>query len=477
MNYLTLLKFALPEAVVTVTALGVLGIHSGRARWRGLCEPVAILGLLTAAAAVIALPAKADLFGGMLVASPLNALFKIVCLGFALCAVAYVRGERLAHYGEYIALLLFATIGLMLIVSSQELLMIFIGLELTSLPLYVLTAFNKTDRRSAEAGLKYFLFGSTASAFILFGLSLVYGMCGTTVLDGIREKVATQAVTPLLAAGVVMILAGLAFKIAAAPFHLWAADAYEGSPAPTAAFIASGSKVAAFLVLGRILLFGFGSLQGNAGGLIVGWSSLLALLAALSIIVGNITALAQKSLSRLLGYSAVAHAGYTLFGLIVAQRDGFTATLFYTVIYGFTLVGAFGVVAVVRQQIGAEAISDFAGLRMRSPLLATCMAAFLLSLAGLPPLAGFFGKFYLFAVAMREHGMLWLVVVGLAGSLVSVYYYLGIIRTMFVEAPPAEVKAIRVGWIETLLLSVLGGVVLILGLFPDLLLSRIQAGF
>ena len=477
MNYLTLLKFALPEAVVTATALGVLGVQSSRPRRQGLCELLAVIGLLLAAGVVLILPAHADLFRGMLVASPLNALFKIICLVFALCTVVYTRGERLAHHAEYIALLLFATIGLMLMVSSEELLMIFIGLELTSLPLYVMTAFDKTDRRSAEAGLKYFLFGSTATAFVLFGLSLVYGTCGTTVLDAIGQKVATQAVTPLLGVGVVMILAGLAFKIAAAPFHFWAPDAYEGSPAPTGAFIASGSKVAAFLLLGRILLVAFGSLQGSAAwhGFVAGWSPLLALVAALSIVVGSITALAQRNLRRLLGYSAVAHAGYTLLGLLVPGSQGFAATLFYTTIYGFTLVGAFGVVGLVRQQTGGDAISDFAGLRFRSPLLAVCMAIFLVSLAGLPPLAGFFGKFYLFAMVMRDQGMVWLVAIALAGSLVSLYYYLVVVRTMFVDSPPSEVTTIETGWTERLLLSLLGAVVLLLGLVPNLLLSRIEA--
>ena len=479
MNYLTLLKFALPEAVVTATALGVLGVHSSRPRWRDLCELLAVVGLLLAAGVVLALPAHADVFRGTLVASPLNSLFEMICLAFAMCAVAYARGERLAHRAEYIALLLFATIGLMLIVSSEEFLMIFIGLELTSLPLYVMTAFNKMDRRGAEAGLKYFLFGSTASAFILFGLSLIYGMCGTTVLSAIGEKVAAQTMTPLLAAGVVMVIAGLAFKIAAAPFHLWAADIYEGSPAPTAAFIASGSKVAAFLVLGRILFIAFGSVQGSATwhGFVAGWSPLLALLAALSIVVGNITALVQKNLARLLGYSAVAHAGYTLLGLLVPGHEGFTATLFYTTIYGFTLVGAFGVVALVRRQTGGDTIRDFAGLRFRSPLLAGCMAVFLLSLAGLPPLAGFFGKFYLFAVAMRGNGMLWLVVIGLAGSLVSLYYYLIVVRTIFVDLPTEGVTTLQIAWTEKLVLFLLGAALLLLGLAPNLLLGRIEISF
>src|SRR5207249_2227758 len=229
------------------------------------------------------------------------------------------------------------------LVGSEELLMIFIGLELLGLSLYVMAAFDKTDLRSAEAGLKYFLFGSTSSAFTLFGISLIYGMSGTTGLAAISAKLATASVQPLLAVGVVMTLVGFSFKIAAAPFHLWAPDAYQGAPVPSAAFIASGSKVASFVVLGKI-----------------------------------------------------------------------------------TLVGAFGVVGFVRRETGGDDLSNFSGLYSRSPLMAGCMAIFMLSLAGIPPLAGFFGKFYLFSSALRAspgHGLLWLVALALLGSFIPLYYY------------------------------------------------------
>ena len=285
-----------------------------------------------------------------------------------------------------------------------------------------MTAFDKNDGRSAEAGLKYFLFGSTASAFTLFGLSFIYGMTGTTGLTAIAQKLSAQPVSPLLFAGIVMTLVGFAFKIAAAPFHLWAPDAYQGAPVPSAAFIASGSKVASFVVLGKIMLGGFAPVAGSAGWhtLVAGWSPVIAALAALSILLGNLVALAQKNVRRLLAYSAVAHAGYTLLGLVAGGRDGFSATLFYTTIYAFTLVGAFGVVALVRRETGGDDLENFAGLRMRSPLLAACMSVFMLSLAGLPPLAGFFGKFYLFSAALRadnSNGLLWLVVLALTGKL------------------------------------------------------------
>src|SRR5438477_6414295 len=322
------------------------------------------------------LPRQATLFQGMLVITPLTSLFKIICLALAFFTVILTRSDRSARNpGEYLAMLLLATIGLMLLVGSEELLMIFIGLELTGLSLYVMTAFDKTDIRSAEAGLKYFLFGSTASAFTLFGLSLIYGMSGTTGLTVIAQKLSAQPISPLLFAGIVMTLVGFAFKIAAAPFHLWAPDAYQGAPVPSAAFIASGSKVASFVVLGKIVLVGFGPVHGSAAwhAMIAGWAPVLALLAALSIVVGNLVALAQSNVRRLLAYSAVAHAGYTLLGLVAGGRDGFSATLFYTTVYAFTLIGAFGVVALVRRETGGDDLTTFSGLLSRSQFLLGCL--------------------------------------------------------------------------------------------------------
>ncbi|HMJ05428.1 MAG TPA: proton-conducting transporter membrane subunit, partial [Chthoniobacterales bacterium] len=257
MSYLDLLKLASPEAITVLTALAVLTLGLTRPRAAGLASGLAALGLAVAIAAVLMLPPTATPFGGMLVITPLTSLFKIICLALAFCTILLARPAAFTrHHAEYLALILLATIGLMLLVGSEELLMIFIGLELTGLSLYILTGFNKHDPRSAEAGLKYFLFGSTASAFTLFGLSLVYGMCSTTALAAIAEKLTVQSATPLLAVGIVMTLIGFAFKIAAAPFHLWAPDTYQGAPIPSAAFIASGSKVASFVVLGKIVLVG-----------------------------------------------------------------------------------------------------------------------------------------------------------------------------------------------------------------------------
>src|SRR5216117_2806177 len=441
MSYLDLLKLASPEAIIAVTALAVLGIGLASTRASGICSFAATLGLALAIGTVIILPQQATLLHGMLVITPLTSLFKIICLALAFFTVLLARSDRSSRNpGEYLAMLLLATIGLMLLVGTEELLMIFIGLELTSLSLYIMTAFDKSDVRSAEAGLKYFLFGSTASAFTLFGLSFIYGMSGTTGLTAIGQKFATQPMEPLLFVGILMTLVGLAFKVAAAPFHLWAPDAYQGAPVPSAAFIASGSKVASFVVLGKIVLVGFAPVHGSAAwhAMIAGWSPVLAALAALSILVGNLVALVQTNVRRLLAYSAVAHAGYTLLGLVAGGRDGFSATLFYTTVYAFTLVGAFGVVALVRRETGGDDLTNFSALSSRSPLLAGCMAIFLLSLAGLPPLAGFFGKFYLFSVALgagANHGLLWLVALALLGSFISLYYYLMVLKAIFADEP------------------------------------------
>ena len=483
MSYLELLKLAAPEAIVAVTALAVLAIGLASTRASALCSAAAALGIALAIGALLMLPQHAMLFHGMLTITPLTTLFKIICLALAFFTVIVARGDRVSlNHGEYLAIILLATIGLMLLVGSEELLMIFIGLELTGLSLYVMTAFDKTDIRSAEAGLKYFLFGSTASAFTLFGISFIYGMSGTTGLAAIADKLNTSSAQPLLAVGIVMTLVGFAFKIAAAPFHLWAPDAYQGAPVPSAAFIASGSKVASFVVLGKIVLVGFGPVHGSAAwhALVGGWSPVLAALAALSILIGNLVALAQSNMRRLLAYSAVAHAGYTLLGLVAGGRDGFSATLFYTTVYAITLVGAFGVVALVRRETGGDDLQNFSGLSSRSPLLAGCMAIFMLSLAGIPPLAGFFGKFYLFSVALHagaNHGLLWLVALALLGSLISLYYYLVVLKVIFVDEPSRLTTQLLNGSTSDLLqrITVLlpAATVLFLGVLPGTLVTRI----
>jgi NADH-quinone oxidoreductase subunit N len=480
MNYLQLGKLAAPEVALVVAALAVLAISLANERARGTCLFVALLGVAAAAGSFLFLPAHANPFGSTLVLSPLNRLFEIICLALAFAALLLTHAEHaLPHRGEYIAIILFATVGLLLLVSGEELLTIFIGLELLGLSLYVMTGFDKSSVHSAEAGLKYFLFGSTASAFTLFGISLIYGITGSTELS--RIAAGLNGTAPLLAAGVVMTLVGLAFKIAAAPFHLWAPDVYEAAPVTSGAFIASASKVASFVVLGKIVLIAFAPVHGSAAwhGMTGGWSPLLAILAAFSILLGNFVALAQRDVRRLLAYSAVAHAGYSLLGLIAGNRDGLSATLFYITLYAVTLLGAFGVCSAVRHETGGTQLVNFAGLGQRAPLLSGCMAVFMLSLAGLPPLAGFFGKFYLFSSALRaapDFGLAWLVAIALFGSLISLYYYLLVLKAIFIDQPsgstarPLDVSA---DFLRSATVLVLALAVVLFGITPSPLLEKI----
>jgi len=488
--YLELLQLASPEAVLTITALILLALQALRPAWRSALPFVAAHGIVAAGVAVSLLPADADYANGMLVVFPLSSLAKIICLFLSLFTVLFARGSTFTkHLGEYLALILLATIGLMILVSTDQLLMIFIGLELTGLSLYIISAFDKNSRPGIEGGMKYFLFGSVASAFTLFGLSLIFGMTGSTHLPEIAGALtAGDPIQPLLAAGLVMAVAGLSFKIAAAPMHLWAPDTYQAAPVPSAAFIASASKVAAFFVLGRLLIDGLAPVAGSADfqAATAGWAPALAVIAALSIITGNLVALAQKNLRRLLAYSAIAHAGYTLLGILAGTPAGFSATLFYTTVYGITILGTFGIIDIVKRHTGRDDVAAFANLRHRSPLLAAYLAIFLLSLAGLPPLVGFFGKFYLFAAAFAagdNNGLLWLILLALAGSLVSLYYYLSVLKTALVDTSEASDSAQDLPTdksplppLHHILLPILAALTLGLALFPNALLDAIKAG-
>jgi NADH-quinone oxidoreductase subunit N len=384
--------------------------------------------------------------------------------------------------GEYFTLLLLATVGMMFLVSTEEMLMLFVSLELTSLSLYVLVAFNKRERHAAEAALKYFLFGSVAAAFMLFGLSLVYGLSGATTLGQIATQVQTQPLDPLLGVAVVMVIMGFGFKVAAVPFHLWAPDAYEGAPIPAAALIASGSKVASFFVFAKVVALGFAGVEGSGawGQVRAGWLPVLAVLAVGSMLLGNLTAIVQRHLRRLLAYSAIAHAGYVLLGLMAmghpaARGTAMAAVLYYVATYALTTVGAFGVVAVIERATGDGRIETLAGLSRRSPLPALCLLVFLLSLAGIPPLAGFFGKFYVFTAAVgaepKDLGLLWLVILAIALSAVSLYYYLRVLKEAYVAPAAAAAPPILLPWTDRVLLAVAALGVLLLGALPGLLLD------
>ena len=483
MNYLEVLRAAAPETALAITVLMVLAVDLTALRGESIERRfltgalVSIIGCLMAAMFTFLHFGSTDPLHGLLVVDPRTNFLKVVLLALTVFTVLIsTSGKFTGHVGEYLALVLLGTIGLMLLVSAEDLLMIFISLELVSLSLYVLTAFNKRNARSSEAALKYFLFGGMSAAFLLFGFSLLYGLSGSTNLPQIAANLAGRGLDPLLLVAIVTTVIGFGFKVAAVPFHLWAPDAYEGAPTPSAAFIASGSKVASFYILAKILKLGFAGAEGGAvwHGYVSGWTPVIAVVAALSMVLGNLTAIVQSSVKRLLAYSAIAHAGYMLLGVLANTPSSQSALLFYVITYALTVLGAFGVVTVVEEATGGDAIKNFAGLSRRAPGLSLCLLVFLLSLAGIPPLAGFIGKFFVFSAAVgadADHlGLLWLVILAIVMSAVSFYYYLQVLKQAWVLDASEGAPAIKVPPVMMLTLVLLALLVILLGCAPGLLL-------
>jgi len=490
MKYFDLLTLAMPETIVSIAALVVLFVdlgvmRSAEGKWRRLvAAAITGMGCLLPIFWMVQVQqhTTAESWHGMLVIDPLTQLVKqAVLLLTVFAAWLSIDSTFTEHVGEYFALLLLATVGMLFMVGSENVLLIFISLELLSLSLYVLAAFHKRSVRSAEAALKYFLFGGMAAAFTLFGLSLLYGLSGSIELRPIAAVLRGKGLDPLLSVAVVMTVIGFGFKIAAVPFHLWAPDAYQGAPTPCAAFIASGSKVASFFILAKIMMLGFAGAEGNGAwrGFVSGWVPLLAVIAAFSMLLGNLAALAQGNVKRLLAYSAIAHAGYALLGVLTDNLQGVASLVYYVVTYALTVLGAFGVVSAVEETAGEARLTDFAGLSRRAPLLALCMMVFMLSLAGIPPLAGFFGKFFVFAAALgaepRNLGLLWLVIFAIAMSAVSLYYYLQVLKQIYVaEAHPAAPPIRATAPFTIAVVSIAFGVV-VLGCAPNLLVGKLSA--
>jgi NADH-quinone oxidoreductase subunit N len=363
------------------------------------------------------------------------ALFFDLVIGYAAALVIMLSmdylGRGVGESGEYYSLVLFSTAGMMLMASAGDLIVIFLALELMSLSLYVLAGLFKTRLASGEASMKYFLLGAFASSFLLYGIALVYGATGSTNLDRIAASAAAREGHALLVAGLGLLLVGFGFKISSVPFHMWAPDVYEGAPTTITAFIATGSKAAAFAALIRVLVVALRGLQPD-------WTTLLWAVAAVTMTAGNVVALAQSNLKRMLAYSSIAHVGYMLMGLVAGGAPGAGAVLFYLLAYTFTTIGAFGAIALCARA-GEEAVEvgDYAGLARRHPLLAGTLALFLLSLIGIPPLAGFVAKFYLFGSAVRA-GFIWLTVIAVLNSAVAAYYYLRVIVYMYMRDVEGE---------------------------------------
>jgi NADH-quinone oxidoreductase subunit N len=361
--------------------------------------------------------------------------------------------------GEYYALVLLSTSGMAFMAAANDLIVIFLALEIMSVAVYVLAGTLRGDARSAEAALKYFLLGAFASAFFLYGIAFFYGATGSTRLDVIARAVAADGSSPYLLLGTALVLVGFGFKVALAPFHLWTPDVYEGSPTAITALMAVGVKAAGFAAFARVFSQALGATAAH-------WSWLLAALAVLTMTIGNVTAVSQTSVKRMLAYSSIAHAGYALVGLVVGTPAGGAALLFYLAVYAAMNVGAFGVLAALgRRGEPNENLADMAGVGFRQPVLGLAMVVFMLSLAGIPPTAGFEGKFYLFSAAV-DAGWVWLAVISVVNSLVSVYYYFGVLVQMYmVEGTKPLVRAAsRPALLATILIAV--AATMLLGLFP-----------
>lgn len=410
-------------------------------------------------------------FGGSYVVDHLSVFFTMVfCISSALAiliSVEYNRREKI-RVGEYYSLILFCTVGMIILASSTDLIMIFLGIEIVSLCLYVLAGIRRGDVRSSEAALKYFLLGAFATGFLLYGMALLYGTTGTTKLAGIAEAISSGQMSsqPLVLMGMVLLVLGFGFKVAAVPFHMWTPDVYQGAPTPVTAFMAVGPKAAAFAAFFRVFTEAMPELASS-------WDMILSIIAVITMFVGNLGAIVQTNIKRLLAYSSISHAGYLLIAIIARNSLGGSALVFYMLVYTFMIFGAFGIVILIGRE-GKEnlELEDYSGLGFQSPLLALSMSIFLLSLGGLPPLAGFIAKFYIFQAALNE-GYVILVVLAVLNSAISFYYYLRVIVYMYMKEPQGEFQITLTP--ITLLVVVISVLVTVeLGLFPGPVLSLAQ---
>jgi NADH-quinone oxidoreductase subunit N len=428
--------YILPEIILTIGSMVVLlaDLVVPREK-RGVVTGLSVAILLVTAAAVVAIGAPhVTISRGLMSIDAFGAFFKLIFLGSAaltlLMSGSYLEVEE-TPAGAYCFLVLSATLGMMFMAGGIELITIFIGLETMAVAFYILAGYLKPSPRSNEAAVKYFLLGAFSLGILLYGLSILYGLTGSTNLRAIAEALVDpgSANRELLLLGVVLIAAGVGFKIAAVPFHMWAPDVYEGAPTPITAFLSVGSKAAAFAMLLRIFVEGLPSVS-------VDWRLIFEALAILTMVVGNVAALTQNNIKRLLAYSSIAHAGYLLIGVVAGTPRGITATLVYLGVYAFMQMGAFAVVVMLRRRdaIGDE-LKDFNGLYFRHPLAAIAMLFFMLSLGGIPPTAGFMGKFWLFGAAI-EAGYVRLAVIGVLASAVSLYYYLRLVVFMWLKNEP-----------------------------------------
>ncbi len=468
--YIDATSFA-PELALAIGAMMLLlvGVFSGdRFSETITWACVALIGL-TAFFVVTGGAGRVLAFNGGMVADPFGRFMKLTVLaGSALAllmSLEFLRDEKLARF-EYPLLVTLATLGMLIMVSANDLIVLYLGLELQSLALYVLAAFARDTVRSSEAGLKYFVLGALSSGMLLYGASLIYGFTGSTNFDSIASTIGASGMSVGLMIGLVFLLAGLAFKISAVPFHMWAPDVYEGSPTPVTAFFAGAPKIAAIALFLRVVFGPFAGAQHQ-------WFQIIALISVSSMILGAVAAIGQSNIKRLMAYSSIGHMGYALIGFAAASPAGVQGVLIYLVIYLAMTAGTFVVIMMMRRNgQPIEDIAELSGLSERDPTSAYLLAILMFSLIGIPPLAGFWGKWFIFLAAI-DAKLYWLAVIGFVTSVIGAYYYLNIIRLMFFEAPAQEFEK-PLGTVNAILLAGSTAFVLFFVVLPAPLVAAAQ---
>lgn len=418
---------AIPEIIMTVAAIVLLMLDLAVKDKRVL----ALIGVASIFVVLFVAPmTHGETFGGMFKSDSYSTYFKIIfminLMLTILISLNYLQKQKI-EYGEYYGLLFFSTIGMMLMASAKDFIILYLGLELMALSTYILAGIKRNDMKSNEAAIKYFLLGAFSSALLLYGISLLYGLTTTTDLYKIADYLRLHEATPALTLSMVLIVVAFSFKIAAAPFHMWAPDVYEGAPTSITAFMSVGPKAAGFAVIGRVFYIAFQGQQAE-------WTAILIGIAILTMAVGNILAIVQTNIKRMLAYSSIAHAGYALLGVIAGTNEGLSAMMTYLLIYAFMNIGAFSIVILLDK---GEEIEDYKGLSKSHPFVAALMLVFMFSLTGIPPTAGFIGKFNIFMAAINA-GYVWVVVVAVMFSAISAYYYLRIVMNMYMKEMTEE---------------------------------------
>jgi len=460
-----------PLIVLTVTGLLLIVIESSKNSRERISYSVGLVGLgVSGILAFFHLAPEQPTFNGMLRAGGYGSYFDIIFVLAAILTFLLSRSyfERMgSHKGEYYILIVFATVGMMLMASANDLIVVFLGIELMSICLYILVGFFRKKDRSNESAIKYFLLGAFATGFLLYGIALIYGTAGSTNFDVIAKAIPTLAGNTVFLIGTALMIIAFSFKVAAVPFHMWAPDVYEGAPTTVTAFMSTGAKAAAFAVFVSVFVRTIGSHGGKI-------NEVIAIIAAASMILGNITAIVQTNIKRMLAYSSIAHAGYMLSGVAAANSEGQSGVLFYLVAYLFMNIGAFGVITIMEQEDDRNLnLEDYTGLSTQRPLLAMLMAVFMFSLAGVPPFGGFFGKYYVFLAAVKAD-MTWLAIVGVLTSLVSAYYYLRIVVLMYFREGRGDV-AVKPSLAAMIAIGIAAVLILQLGIYPSTVVQLVQS--